>query len=118
MRSFEETKGIVDRIRCDALGTRFNIRLGVTGGNRWFLQVGTERECAYREGVISEGWGGRAYVSPHATEDEIAKKVLGLCIAYAEHEVREGYLYEGKRIFGPHISIEALGSVCDQTESR
>lgn len=86
-------------------------------GRDW-IQVGMERPDCDNLSLVEVGKGGKAYLSPHATEDEIVKKVLGLCIAYAEHEIRECFYYQGKRLFGPHISLQALMSVSDQIVGR
>lgn len=66
------------------------------------------------------GWGSgsKEFLSPHMTEDEIVKRCLVIARDYSEHEVREESYYEGKRLFGPHISIRALMSVAGETRTR
>lgn len=97
---------ILSSIDAEYQGTPFQIFWGKNSTGYW-VQVGTERPCSYT-GEIGIGKGGKAYISNHATDDEIVKKVFGLCIAYVEHETREGFKYKGVRIFNPHTSLEAL----------
>lgn len=66
------------------------------------------------------GWGkgGLFYVSYTATEQQIVQATFGLFKAYEEHECRERFTYKGKRIYGPHISLEALLEIADRTTYR
>lgn len=107
---------ILDNIEADYQGTPFLFFYGNHEGRLW-VQVGTERACAYT-GESGIGKGGKAYVSPYATDDEVVKKIFGLCLAYTEHETREGFLYRGRRLFNPHISLEALMSIAKKTNYR
>lgn len=66
----------------------------------WRPDVGT--------GQFAWGAGGKTYLGEHMTDDEIMKIAFGLFRAYEEHECREFFKYNGRSIFGPHISIEAL----------
>lgn len=118
MKTYEQVEALVNDIAANYCGKPFNIRLGDHGDGRWWLQVGMNRPNTYRPDEVIDGWGGKAYVSPHSTDDEIVKKVFGLIMAYVEHETREGFMFKGKRIFGPHITLEALMSVADETAHR
>lgn len=51
------------------------------------------------------------YLSSHATESEVVRTAFAACMMSAEHRVREHFLYACKRIFGPHISVEALSEL-------
>ncbi len=97
-------------------GRKLIVFTGNHDGKDW-VQVGMNRPCV-DTGEMNIGKGGKAYISKHATPDEIIKKILGLAIAYVEHEIREGFTYQGKRLFEPHISIEALMSISNQTVGR
>jgi len=118
-RSFDEVREIVEACHCSLLEREFIIRFEKhpDSEERWFLQVGMERECAYT-GDRGVGFGGKLEVSPWSTRDEIVKKILGACLAYAEHEVREGFFWDGNRIFNPHVTVEALARICGETISR
>jgi hypothetical protein len=47
-------------------------------------------------------------VDPLWTEDQIVRQAFKLILGYEEHELREGFKYKGKAIFGPHIPVETL----------
>lgn len=115
--SYQDLVLILSDIKADFQGKHFEIFNGNHKG-RWWVQVGTERPDCDDPSKFEIGKSGKAYVSSHSTDDEIVKKVFGLCMAYVEHEMREGYYYKGKRIFGPHITLEALMEVADKTQGR
>ena len=118
MKTFKQVQGIIESCECELLGNSFIIRFDKhPDSERWFLQVGMKRECVYT-GTMGNGFGGKYEVSPHSTEDEIVKKLFAACKAYVEHETREGFLWDGKRIFNPHMTVQAMAQVCDQTTSR
>ncbi|QDH91660.1 hypothetical protein QDA01_gp29 [Microbacterium phage Cinna] len=84
---------------------------------RLYLQI----EC-YRRDVITDemgfGYGGKAYLSPHATDSELIQTMFGLYKGYWEHEARENFEWRGRRVFGPHISTEALWDVATRVDVR
>jgi hypothetical protein len=84
---------------------------------RWFLQI----QC-WRKDVITDemglGYGGKAYPSPHASDSEIVQTIFGLYKGYWEHEARETFQWRGRRVFGPHISTEALWEVARRVDVR
>ncbi|QHB37072.1 hypothetical protein QDA00_gp31 [Microbacterium phage Matzah] len=84
---------------------------------RLYLQI----EC-YRLDVIAQemgfGYGGKAYLSPHATDSELIQTMFGLYKGYWEHEARENFEWRGRRVFGPHISTEALWDVARRVDVR
>lgn len=84
---------------------------------RYYFQI----RC-WRKDVITEkygyGYGGKAYLSPHATESELVGTVFGLYKSYWEHEARESFLWDGRRIYGPHISVNALWQVAQHVDVR
>lgn len=84
---------------------------------RVFIQVLHDRPDAFT-GVMGEGKGGKRYLSPHQTDSEIVRTVFSACLAYEEHEVREFFQYRGKRVFGPHIDVEALATIADDIDIR
>lgn len=90
-----------------------------------FVFVVSEDDCAvYVQASLwradthtgEEGWGyGAKYPIPVFDEDQedeqrdyVVKRCLVAALSYAEHEVREAFLYQDKRIFGPHIPIAYL----------
>lgn len=84
---------------------------------RHYLQI----EC-YRKDVITGemgfGRGGKFWLSEHMTQNEIIQGIFGLYLAYWTHEAREGFTWRGRRIFGPHISSEALWEVAPRVDVR
>lgn len=62
--------------------------------------------------------GGKAYISDHAVENEVFQCFLSLVLAFDEHETREAFLVDKRRVYGPHISIPALSLVADDTQVR
>lgn len=67
----------------------------------------------------NEGWGegSKIMLSHEMTEGEVIKKCFMAMRDYAEHEVREGFKWKGRRVLGPHISMKALYDVADTTET-
>ena len=62
-----------------------------------------------------EGWGlgprhpvGSSANDPDGQPDYIVKRCLVAALSFAEHEVREAFLYDGRRVFGPHMKLSAL----------
>ena len=88
----------------------------VTGG-RWYFQIACWRKDAIT-GAMGMGYGGKAYLSPHMTDSELVQVVFGLYRAYWEHEARETFQWRGRRVFGPHISTEALWEVARRVDVR
>lgn len=62
--------------------------------------------------------GRKWHLSPHMTDGEIVQTALMATLAFVEHEVREAFTYKDKRIFGPHLQLDALVEVADRTEHR
>ena len=114
--NLEELKEIVSDIDAEYQGTKFEIFVGDDEDSLW-VQVGTQRPDTYTQ-EMGLGKGGKAKVSDFATHDEVVKKIFGLCMAYTEHETREGFKWKGRRIFNPHVTIEALWSVAKKSNYR
>jgi hypothetical protein len=84
---------------------------------RLFYQVHAIRPDTYT-GEMGEGKGGKAYLSRHAIEDELVQLAWGLLQSYVTHEMREGFTYKDKRIFGPHLRVANLMAIADDTVER
>lgn len=99
------------------LGMNCEIRLGVSEEGRRFVQI----QC-WRQDVITKvygwGYGGKAYPSEYASDSEIIQMIFGLYKGYWEHEARETFVWRDRRVFGPHISTEALWSVARKVDVR
>lgn len=86
-------------------------------GGRLYLQL-----QAYRKDTDTGDWGyGRGakyYLSPYMIDGEIVRLAFSALRAYDEHEDREAFTWCGRRVFGPHISLEALWEAADKVEYR
>jgi len=61
--------------------------------------------------------GRKWYISPHCCKSEIVLTALKAVITNAEHEVREGFKYKDKAIFGPHLNVDNLLEFCEGSNS-
>jgi hypothetical protein len=84
---------------------------------RFYMQIECDRPDTYT-GLMGVGRGGKSYLSPWMTDSEIVRRAFGLLLAYVEHEAREGFMWRGRRVFGPHIHVEALWSVAGVLDVR
>ena len=99
------------------LGMECEVRLGVSEEGRRFVQI----KCWRRDVITDEydwGYGGKAYPSEYASDSEIVQMIFGLYKGYWEHEARETFVWRDRRVFGPHISTEALWSVARKVDVR
>ena len=74
---------------------------------RWYVQI-----SFLRPDIVTgeSGWGksGKRYVSPHMCKSEFVALCMGTVLALEEHEARENFKYRNRRIYGPHIDVDAL----------
>lgn len=84
---------------------------------RWYYQIRCFRPDTFTQEM---GWGGgrKAYLSPYMVRSELVRLAFGLYLAYVEHEAREGFQWRGRRVFGPHIHVEAMWDVAECYEAR
>lgn len=52
--------------------------------------------------------GRKWRLSQHMTRSQVVQTALAAVLAAEEHEARERFLYLGRRIFGPHMNVDAL----------
>jgi hypothetical protein len=112
----------LDRITSEiSLPESFRISVGrdapPEGGGRWFFQIQCWRKDVIT-GEMGTGYGGKAYLSPYATDSELVQTVFGLYKSYVEHEARETFQYKGRRVFGPHIDVTALWEIARRVDVR
>lgn len=84
---------------------------------RFYFQIRCWRKDVIT-GEMGYGFGGKSYLSPHATDSELVQTIFGLYKGYWEHEARESFQWRGRRVFGPHISTEALWDVARRVDVR
>ncbi len=116
------TQEQIDRIV--AITTRIEYRnwllrfsLDKKRGNAPFIQWVFEAKCR-TTGYVDWQYSRKWYLSEHMTESEIVLTAFKAAITAEEHECRENFLYQSRRVMNPHISIQALMSVCDQEDVR
>ncbi len=102
------------------LPDNFTLQIGHDDENdpgRFYLQI----RC-WRMDVITKemghGYGGKAYLSPHATESELVQTAFGLYKGYLEHEARETFEWRGRRVFGPHMDVNAVWEIARRVDVR
>src|SRR4051812_35559338 len=54
------------------------------------------------------GYGGHRTVTDDMSDSQIVRAMFGALLAFEEHEAREAFTFDGARIFGPHIDVDAL----------
>jgi hypothetical protein len=62
--------------------------------------------------------GRKWLVSRYSTTSEIVQTALKAVLAAQEHEVREGFRYRGKAIFGPHFDVDDLADRLPDLDTR
>lgn len=98
------------------LADEFTLRIGLDE-TRYFFQI----TCYCKDVITGDmhlGFGGKAYLSPHATDSELVQTIFGLYKGYWEHEARETFQWRGRRVFGPHIATEALWEIARRVDVR
>lgn len=94
---------------------------GEPEGGRYYLQANFLRPDIIT-GHEEIGYGGKIYLSEHMTKAEVVRKAFQAFRDLEEHECREWFRVDlGKgprRVFGPHISIEALYDAAPYVDVR
>lgn len=102
------------------LGMNCRLNIGHDTENvpgRFYFQIQCHRIDAIT-GDWGDGFGGKAYLSPFMTDSELVQIAFGLYKGYWEHEARELFQWRGRRVFGPHISTEALWEIARRVDVR
>jgi hypothetical protein len=88
-----------------------------TMGDGYYFQVAFQDTCR-DTGEMMEQHGRKWYVSKHMAKNELIQTALAAVLMAEEHEAREQFMYRGKRLYGPHIDLDALGEACNKLETR
>lgn len=102
------------------LAENFEVRVAqdrIHPDGRYFFQIACYRKDTFT-GEMGWGYGGKAYLSEHSSDSELVQTVFGLYKSFFEHEARETFKWNGRRVFGPHISTEALWEVARRVDVR
>ena len=111
----------LERIKDEiTLADNFDVKIArdqEVDAGRYYFQI-----VCWRVDVITGepgyGYGGKAYLSEHASDSELVQTIFGLYKGYWEHEARESFQWRGRRVFGPHIATEALWDVARRVDVR
>jgi hypothetical protein len=98
---------IVDSLQCQ--GVAFKV---ARNGDHPYLQVCNLSGTCSVTGKSLPWYGRKWLLSYHMTDGEVVQTALMAALAAAEHEVRETFKYLGKAIYGPHLDVNKLVSLC------
>lgn len=107
---FTRAKGIAARIKYKPTDPHCYILSAAFDHHGVFFQAEADRPDT-NTGEWGHGLGGKVYLDPEMTDFAMIRIAFGVLKSYEEHEAREGFLVDGERIFGPHISPAALARV-------
>lgn len=114
MPSIEHFKSTVTDI---TLPDNLSVKIENHPEGRMYLQVYKHGTCN-RTGVAYKEGGRKWDISTYATESEVVLTAFKAALTFIEHELREGFMYKGKRILDPHIDVNALLDVCEKLDRR
>lgn len=86
-------------------------------GKRPYIQWSFMAACT-KTGKVSEVSSRKWLLSRWMTESELVYTAYKAALAAEEHESREFFRYQGKRILNPHLDVKALMKVCEQEDAR
>jgi len=116
MKSLEEIRAIASECRFDLEGVKWKIEVKDDGA-KWYVQVAVDGKCNVTGADLS--WTSRKWLlSPHMTKTEIVRTCYLAVKRAVAHEVDERFTYMGKRIYDPHIDVDALAEVCERMDVR
>ena len=124
--TISQVEQVVGDIRCAILDRGFSFRVsskhlaeGEVGieGKSVFVQAEMWRKD-HDTGEYGSGRTRKYYVSPFMSEGELVRTLLVSCLAYAEHEIREGFKYRDQTIYGPHIGLDGLLDAMNYPEDK
>lgn len=99
------------------LPAEFSIRLDTHPEGRFYIQIRQESTCNRTGKPYNEG-GRKWDLSQHMTESEVVLTAWKAYLTFIEHEAREQFHYKGKKIFDPHIDVNALLEACEKISRR
>lgn len=106
----QRIKNLISRIQARLLGFDFSFIVQcdqIHNSGRYYIQCRYFAPCTHTG--ESQVWKGRKwYLSEFMTDDEIVKTAWCAFEAAVKHEVMEGFKVDGKILFNPHVSFEAL----------
>lgn len=114
----EDFRDRLERIVADIeLAENFSVVIDEDKSGRHYFQIAYWRKDVIT-GEMGFGFGGKAYLSPYAADSELIQTVFGLYKGFWEHEARETFKWRKRRIYGPHISADALWEIARRVDLR
>jgi hypothetical protein len=95
----------------------WKLRVEFDSVGRQYMRWSWEARCA-KTGMPVLVTSRRWWISPEMTESELVQTALLAALTAEEHETREHFTYQGKRVFNPHVSIQGLLQVCETEDAR
>lgn len=62
-------------------------------------------------GKVARGEGRQWFIRRGESVSGVVKTAWAACKMILEHELHEAFRFDGKRVFDPHVSVEALTSI-------
>lgn len=110
--TLEQMEEAIDEVRYKD----WSIYINADENGSLFMQVAF---FAPNEWGVPELQQGRKWLlSKHMTKSEIVQTALKAVLTAEEHEARENFMYRGRKVFGPHVYIDALWDACDTVTYR
>ena len=115
----EEVKKLISHLSISCIGIVFRMEAHIDKeyGGRIYLQVFYTSPCTKTK-TVREWSSGKNYLSRYMTEDEIVKKAYVTFKQCVEHEIMEGFKFDGKILFNPHVNFRELLSISDREIKR
>lgn len=73
----------------------------------WFVQARLWRPDA-TTGIEDWGEGSKVLIENTMSEGQVVKRCFVAMRDFAEHEVREGFKWKGRKVLSPHVDITAM----------
>lgn len=70
------------------------------------------------DGVTPRRAYGRWFPIPYLTKRDVVGTAFTACLMMEEHELREGFKYQGVAVFGPHTDLDTLVAMSGITDSQ
>lgn len=94
-----------------------DLRLDPHRNHAPYLQWRFVARCS-KSGASVEQASRKWYLSPFMAESELVLTAFKAALTAGEHECREHFAYQGHRILNPHVSVQALISICADEDVR
>jgi hypothetical protein len=101
----DQIRDVIYQVSCPPFGFVTSELDGIV-----YLQAKVWRVDVYSQ-YEGYGYGGVQAITSDMTEDAIVKRCFVAARDYAEHEVRENFLWKGRRVFDPHQPLQNLWEI-------